>query len=357
VPPSVVLVTGVSRTLGSRVAARLAGDPRIERVIGVDTTPPKGSALAALGRTEFVRVDIRNPLIAKVITAAGVDTVLHMSVLAAPKDAGGRSAMKEMNVLGTMQLLAACQKAPTTERFVLRSTSAVYGSSPADPAQFTEDTEPRSAPRSGYGKDAVEIEGYVRGFARRRPDVAVTVLRAANVLGPRIDSPITRYFSLPSVPMVFGFDPRIQFAHLDDVLSVVHLAATEDRDGVYNLAGGGVLTLSQAIRRSGRIPVPVPDRAASLLSMVVRRAGMIDFSAEQLRFMTYGRVLDCTKLTNDFGYSPRYSTPEAFDAWVRDRDLASALNPENLAELERSLLGQLTRLDGFIDAGRRWTGG
>ena len=63
----VVLVTGVSRYLGSRLAGRLAADPRIDRVIGVDTAPPARADLDLLGRTEFVRADIRNPLIAKVI--------------------------------------------------------------------------------------------------------------------------------------------------------------------------------------------------------------------------------------------------------------------------------------------------
>ena len=55
---------------------------------------------------------------------------------------------------------------------VVRSTTTIYGSSSRDPALFTEDMEPRQLPRGGYGKDAVEVEGYVRGFSRRRPDIA-----------------------------------------------------------------------------------------------------------------------------------------------------------------------------------------
>src|SRR5205807_2825066 len=138
--------------------------------------------------------------IAKVITSAEVDTVVHMNVVATPLGAGGRTAMKEINVIGTMQLLAACQKATTLRRFVLKSTTAVYGSSPRDPALFTEDMEPRGLPRSGYAKDAVEVEGYVRGFGRRRPDVELTMLRFTNFIGPRIDSSLTRYFAMPAVP-------------------------------------------------------------------------------------------------------------------------------------------------------------
>src|SRR5207245_7906727 len=168
-----------------------------------------------------VRADIRNPIISKVITAAEVDTVVHMNVIATPTSAGGRSSMKEINVIGTMQLLAACQKAPSVRKLVVKSTTAVYGASPKDPALFTEDEEPRALPRSGFGKDSVEVEGYVRGLARRRPDVLVTVARFANFMGPRIKTPLTTYFQMPFVPTVLGFDPRLQFGHEEDGLEVL----------------------------------------------------------------------------------------------------------------------------------------
>src|SRR5207342_2539977 len=138
----VVLVTGVSRDLGRRFARAVATDPAVERVIGVDVTPPRGD----LGDVAFVRADIRNPVIAKIIAKEDVDTVVHMSVIATPGTAGGRGTMKELNVIGTMQLLAACQRAPGLRHLVLKSTTTVYGASNRDPAMFTEEMEPRHVP-------------------------------------------------------------------------------------------------------------------------------------------------------------------------------------------------------------------
>ncbi len=151
----VVLVTGVSRDFGGRFARRIAADPAVDRVIGVDVVPPR----VDLGSVSFVRADIRNPVIAKVITGQDVDTVVHMSVQSAAHESGGRTSMKEHNVIGTMQLLAACQKAPGLERLVVKSSSAVYGSSSRDPAMFTEDMGAKRMPRSGYAKDVLEVEG------------------------------------------------------------------------------------------------------------------------------------------------------------------------------------------------------
>ena len=338
--PRVVLVTGVSRYLGTRLAATLAADPMIERVIGVDTVPPRPEAAVQLGRTEFVRADIRNPLIAKVIAQGEVDTVVHMNVIATPLGAGGRTAMKEINVIGTMQLLAACQKAPSMHKLVVKSTTAVYGSSPRDPALFTEDSEPRSLPKSGYAKDAVEVEGYVRGFGRRRPDVTLSLLRFTNFIGPVIETPLTRYLSLPVVPTVLGFDPRIQLCHEDDGIEVLRRCSVEEHPGIFNVGGEGVLLLSQAVRRVGRLSCPVPSPLVSIVGQGFRRAGLVDFSPEQMRFLEHGRVADTSRLRAELGWGPR-STTDAMRSFAERSP--RIVNRETVLAAEERVLRVLAR--------------
>ena len=343
-PPSTVLVTGVSRFLGGHLAARLAADPGIDRVIGVDTVAPRGELLRRMGRAEFVRADIRNPLIARVISTAGVDTVVHAAMTASPRGAGGRATMKEMNVIGTMQLLAACQTSTTVTRLVVRSTGAVYGASSRDPALFTEQSEPRATSASGYAKDAVEVEGYIRGFARRCDDVDVTVLRFCNLIGPRIDSVLTRYFALPVVPTVLGYDARVQLLHEEDALAVLERAVREPLPGVFNAAGDGVLLLSQAVRRAGRVPVPVPGPATSTVARLLRGTRLVDFTPEQTRFLNFGRVLDTTRLRTRFGFTPRWTTAQAFDDYVAGRSLRPVVDPDRLAAVQRGVLALAGRL-------------
>jgi len=357
VKPRVVLVTGVSRYLGTRLASTLAADPGIERVIGVDTIPPRPEVTAQLGRTEFVRADIRNPLIAKVIAQSEVDTVVHMNVIATPLGAGGRTAMKEINVIGTMQLLAACQKAPAMRKLVVKSTTAVYGSSPRDPALFTEDAEPKALPKSGYAKDAVEVEGYVRGFGRRRPDVTMSLLRFTNFIGPVIETPLTRYLSLPVVPTVFGFDPRIQLCHEDDGVEVLRRCTLESHPGIFNVGGSGVLLLSQAVRRAGHPSFPVPAFAVSFVASAFRQAGLVDFSPEQMRYLEHGRVADVSRLAAALDWSPR-STQEAMRSFVERAP--RVLNPETVAAAEERVLRLLARRrsvsPGYRDTARETAG-
>ncbi len=324
-----VLVTGVARHLGGRLAQMLSASPDVEVVVGVDTAAPK----ADLGRTEFVRADIRNPIIAKVLSSERIDTVVHMNLIATPAGAGGRTAMKEINVIGTMQLLAACQKAPDVRRLVVKSTTAIYGSTSRDPALFTEDSPLRGA-NSGFAKDAVEVEGYVRGFGRRRPDVALSVLRFTNFIGPDLDSSLTRYLSLPVIPTVLGYDPRIQLCHEQDALEVLQLATLTDRAGVFNVGGEGQLLLSQAIRRAGRLWITIPPPAVSITGNLLRRAKLVDVSPEQIRFLEHGRVADVTRLRTVFGYEPRFTTASAFDDWVSSAGLR-IIDPGAVAFAER----------------------
>jgi UDP-glucose 4-epimerase len=255
------------------------------------------------------------------MAAADIDTVVHMSLVSAPTRSGGRAAMKEHNVIGTMQLLGACQRSATVRRVVVRSTTAVYGSSPRDPAVFTEDLEPHHSPSHGYAKDAVEVEGYVRGFARRRPDVTVSLLRFANFMGPGVDSPLTRYFTQLVLPTVFGFDPRLQFVHEDDAVEVLRRMATEDHPGTFNVAGAGVLLLSQCVRRAGRLSLPLFSPAFKALGNAVRRAGLVEYSPEQVRLMSHGRAVDSARLEAALGWKPKFTTGAAFDDFLRSRSL------------------------------------
>jgi len=343
-----VLVTGVSRYLGGRFAKILGNEPSVSRVIGVDVVPPRHD----LGDAEFVRADIRNPVIAKVITRAEVDTVVHMNVIATPTTAGGRVSMKEINVIGTMQLLAACQKAAGVRRLVVKSSAGVYGSSPGDPAMFSEDTGARVLPRTGWGKDSVEVEGYVRGFSRRRPDVEVIQLRLANFIGPRVQTALTDYFSLPVLPTVLGFDPRLQFVHEDDGLEALRLATVGSATGVINIADDGALLLSQAARLAGRPTVGVPRQLGPLLSQAFRRFGWADLTTDQLRYLSFGRMLDTTRMRAVLGFEPKYSTREAFADFVRGRRLTGPLSADRVEGLERRALGAAHALLSVVPVGQ-----
>lgn len=309
-----VLVTGVSRYLGGRFARELAAAPDVDRVIGIDVAAPPMD----LGDAEFVRADIRNPVVARVMSQAAVDTVVHTSVApSAQPGARGRNAQMESNVLGTMQLLAACQATPSLRRIVVKSTGAVYGSSPRDPALFTEEMNLRSVPDPGFVKDLLEVEGYVRGVKRRRPELEVCVLRMAHIVGPHLDSALTEYLQRPFIPIPFGYDARLQLLHEDDAIAALLLGARSPQEGAFNIAGDGILTLTQATAMIRRVPLPVLSHWGRLVGRAAQRARWAEVSGEQFDFLLWGRVLDTTRMRTVLGLRPAYTTRTALEDFAR----------------------------------------
>ncbi|MEX2621265.1 MAG: NAD-dependent epimerase/dehydratase family protein [Egibacteraceae bacterium] len=334
-----VLITGIAGQLGGQLAARLEADDDVAYLAGLDLHEPRHD----LTRTEYVRADLRSPLVAKLVEDARVDTIVHLDITATPADAGGRTRMKERNVLGTMQLLGAAQRCPGVARVVVKSTTAVYGSTYTNPALLREESAPDAAVHRGYGKDAVEVESYARAFGRRRADVALTVLRFANFIGPNAQTPLTRYLALPAVPTVLGFDPRVQLCHETDAVEVLYRAARGDHPGIFNVAGPGIVYLSQAIRLAGRVSVPVPPPFVGGVAGLVRRAGRIDVTPDQLAFLTYGRVADISRLREHFGYEPAYSTRAALADFLASGRVSPVVDPETLTRVEQRVHGLLTR--------------
>ncbi len=305
--PEVVLVTGAA-TPGVALAARRLAEAGDVKVVAVDTTLPADD----LGSVKFVRADIRTPVISKVLAVEDIDTVVHMD-LAPMRARGGGGATKEINVIGTMQVLAACQRSDTVKRVVLASSSAVYGASPRDPAVFTESATARGGTKSGFSKDIVEVEGYTRGFARRRPDVCVTTLRMAQWLSPHFPTVLGTYFSNPILPVPMGFDARLQLLHPQDALEVIARAAVSDHPGTFNVAGSGVLMLTQAARILGKPTLPLlPIGFGSVLRRSAHFMGT-DVSPGVHRLLTYGRILDTRALREEFGYTPQHTTRETFE--------------------------------------------
>ncbi|MDA4110081.1 SDR family oxidoreductase [Mycolicibacterium holsaticum] len=332
--PKVVLVTGACRFLGGYLTARLAQNPLIDHVIAVDAIAPSKDLLRRMGRAEFVRADIRNPFIAKVIRNGDVDTVVHAAAASYAPRSGGRATLKELNVMGAIQLFAACQKAPSLRRVIVKSTSEVYGASAHDPVMFTEDTSARRPPRDGFARDSIDIEGYARGLGRRRADITVTILRLANMIGPAMDTALSRYLAGPVVPTVAGHDARLQLLHEQDALGALERATMAGKPGTFNIGASGIIMMSQAIRRAGRIPLALPRSALAVVDSVWRATRYTELDREQLDYLSYGRVMDTSRMRNDLGYSPKWTTAEAFDDYVRGRGLTPIIDPGWVRSME-----------------------
>jgi UDP-glucose 4-epimerase len=315
-----VLVTGLGTFWGSRLAQELEQRKDVEVVVGLDTTDP----VLPLERTEFVRIDSSYSILQRIVHATEVDTILHTHLIVDSTKLSAR-AMHEINVIGTMNLLAAAGTAGSPVRkIVVKSSTLVYGSNFQDPYFFREDTPRSRPPQTRIERSLVECESFVRDFTEDNPHMLVTMLRFSNVLGDHMDTPFAQALKMPAAPEVFGFDPRIQFTHEDDVTNALMYATTHDVPGVYNVAGDGVVTWSEVCRIIGKPRVALPPVMTNVAAEPLRFARIVDLPPEMLSLLRYGRGVDNSRFKRT-GFQYKYTTPGTVDAFARSLRLERAI--------------------------------
>ena len=109
-----------------------------------------------------------------------------------------------------MNILAACSgRGVDGAQVHLQVVRAYSGCDQDDPAFFDASMGRPHPPRTPIERDIVEAEASVKEFTERNPDVAVTILRFANVLGPDERTEDRGLFDLPVIPMILGLTRAI----------------------------------------------------------------------------------------------------------------------------------------------------
>jgi UDP-glucose 4-epimerase len=326
-----VVITGVSSHWGTELALRLQRDPDVEYVAGIDSVPPA----VDLGRTDFIEADIRSPLLARILPGTEPDAVVHCGVLWYPELGKPARVLHDVNVIGTLQLLAACERIESLQRIVVRGSAAIYGCEGAAPSFFTEDLARRLPLRTRFQRDASELEDYFTTFAARHPRISCCMLRYQPEIGPDLDTPISRYLTLPVVPVQLGFDPRLQLIQSEDATAALEAVLRSDVRGPVNVAPTGAVSLTRALRLARRLALPIPH---PLFGPALRRLGsQLGTGAlygDAVRMLRYGRGIDNGRLVEEVGFEPRFDAEGAirdFAARTGSRRIAAPLHLGSLA--------------------------
>lgn len=326
-----VLVTGLATFWGGRMAQALEADDDVEVIIGLDRMEPT----LPLERTEYVRTDESYSILSRIVKAANIDTIVHTFLAVDSTQMSGRT-MHEINVIGTMNLFAAASApASSVREVVVKSSALVYGSAVQDPVWFTEDTPRTLPPKTRVERSLIEVEGYVRDFAIDNPHVLVSMLRFSNVIGPDISTPLTRALQLPLVPSMFGFDPRFQFVHEDDVIRAMTFVLSNEVPGIFNVAGDGLLPWSEVAAICGKRTFPLPPVGSGLITAPLRRIG-IDYPPELIDLLRYGRGVDNRRL-KDAGFSYDHTSAQAVVQFAEAVRLRNTVRNEPTYEYQREV--------------------
>jgi UDP-glucose 4-epimerase len=313
--PGVIAITGLGTFLGRRLIDRLlARSPKI-RIIGLDQRRP----FRLDPRVRFQRLDLTEPTadgqLAEILTRVRAEAFVHAAFRTAPTP--DTEMDHELETIGSLHVMNACAAAKVG-RLVVASTAMLYGPWPDNPNFLTETHRLRGHPDAHTVQDRVEMEGLLSEWRARHPDTEVTVLRPCWIMGPSYWDFVVRYFSLPVVPMLMGYDPLMQFVHEDDCSHAFERATLASHPGVFNLVGRGVLPLSTILRLAGKRILSLPSPLLYRMAYYPSQGQTGDPPAGFYDYLRYLWVADGQRGWDAFG-EPVYSTKEAWISFVSAR--------------------------------------
>ena len=313
-----VAITGPTGEIGVSTVEALEDTAEVDAIVGM-ARRPFDPAAHGWTKTRYLQGDIldRDAVDALV---ADADVVIHLAFVIM----GSREESARVNLQGTRNVFEATVAAPRPRRLVYTSSVAAYGYHSDNPVPITESVPARGSPEHYYSEQKAACEAALTEVTGGT-SLTVYVLRPCIVAGPKapaladampwnqLPGPVKRVAqALPLLKPPFP-DPGtpLQLVHHDDVAAAIAMATTTGAPpGAYNIAGDGVVSMSDVARALGARPLPVPRATAAVASEIVARLPFVPSVLEWLHVGRTSVVMDTTKARTQLGWQPKFTALE-----------------------------------------------
>ncbi len=318
-----VLVTGGAGFIGSNLVDRLLGDGH--EVLVLDNfdlfyaaTAKRANLAAALEqpRCQLLEGDILDEgAVRRAFRAFQPEAVVHLAARAGVRPSIERpAAYTEVNVTGTARLLEAACRLNPLPRFILASSSSVYGARNTVPFR---ETDPVDHPVSPYAATKKACELLAHSF-HHLYGLPTTCLRFFTAYGPRNrpDLAVYKFADLIEqgrpIPMFGDGSTRRDYTYVGDIVDgVVRAMERCESWHLYNLGHSDPVALRDMISAIGRAMGRDP-----VIEQLPEQPGDVP--------QTYA---DISSAAVELGYDPQTPFDEGlarFVAWYRDRPKAES---------------------------------
>lgn len=280
----------------------------------VRTVPPK----KRLPGVEYVTADVRSPGLSAILREHGIETVVHLASIVTPAKGMTEEFLYSVDVLGTRNVLES-SVAAGVRHLIVTSSGAAYGYHGDNPEWLVETSPLRGNEAFAYSRHKRIVEEDLARYRVEHPELRQLIFRPGTILGESTSNQITALFEKPVVLGIRGSASPWVFIWDQDVVNCIVTGIHEGREGVYNLAGDGVITMREIAARLGRPYVALPAGLVRGALRVLKRLGLSQYGPEQVEFLQYRPVLKNDALKREFGYTPQLSTAQVFELYLRGR--------------------------------------
>ncbi|WP_339489192.1 NAD-dependent epimerase/dehydratase family protein [Pseudomonas sp. EL_65y_Pfl2_R95] len=317
-----VLITGSAGFIGQQLLHQLSVQHPDWTLIAADIRPQNRKGVGM--NVELVQLDISKSREVKVcISAWKPQAIVHLASVVTPPRGMTDDQLKAIDVGGTRTIIDAAVS-QAVEQLIVTSSGAAYGYSHENAEWIDEDQPLRGHERFAYAKHKREVEVMLAQARKKSPQLKQLILRAGTILGKQMNNQITDLFNKRTVLGVRGSDSRFVFIWDQDVINIICQGLEKQAEGIFNVAGDGALTLRDIADLLGKPYRPLPALLIKSALRILQPLGLSQYGPEQLDFLRYRPVLANTRLKQMFGYTPRYTSREAFLAFIKAQGIGLA---------------------------------
>ncbi|WP_426414607.1 SDR family oxidoreductase [Aestuariirhabdus sp. LZHN29] len=312
-----VLITGATGFIGTQLVQQIVEQHPQWHLVATDVRP---SAEVEELANRFSLHDVRDQeALVSLLREEQVDTLVHLASIVVPPPGMSRETLYEIDVVGTRKVLDAAQQAGV-EQFVVTTSGAAYGYHADNPEWLSESDPLRGNESFAYSAHKRMVEEMLADYRQQHPSLKQLVLRPGTVLGATANNQITNLFEQKRIIGVAGCRSPFVFIWDQDLVKIIVQGIQQRSAGIYNVAGDGALSMAQLAIRLGKPYLPLPSWLIRGALSVLKPLGLNQYGPEQVKFISYRPVLDNQRLKAEFGYTPRYTSEQAFDAYLECRE-------------------------------------
>lgn len=296
VGPQRVAVTRATSPVGTVIASALASGG--DRVVGLDQrTGPAGDV-------DWRLTDITSPA---VVSALGdIDALVHLAYDAdLEASLAEQPAARRARLIREVQTLTTAAAAAGVSHLVVVTSAMVYGAREDNPVPLPEDSPLEAGDTEGIVADLVEVEQLLEVARQVHPGLLVTSVRPAALVGPGLDTMVSRHFEAPRLLTLRGRTPAWQFCHVEDLGTAVSVIVREQLDAVVAVAAWGSLSQDEVEEISGLRRVELSPASAEGAAERLHRLGVIPVPSTDLAYVSFPWVVAPTALSQH-GWYPAY---------------------------------------------------
>lgn len=306
-----VLITGAAGFIGQQVLSDLAVQQPNWQLFAADIRE-----ITARDNIHPLHLDIsQRAEVLKVVAQCRPDAIVHLASVVSPPPGMSEETLHAIDVGGTEAIVEAAV-ANGVGQLIVTSSGAAYGYYPEN-AEWIDEHDPlRGHARFAYAKHKREVEELLVRVRINHPELRQLILRPGTILGRRVNNQITDMFKKRAVLGIQGSDSRFVFIWDQDVVSIIRKGLEKGASGIYNLAGDGALSLREIAEILRKPYRPLPAGLIQGVLRVLKPLRLSQYGPEQVDFLRYRPVLANRRLKEEFGYTPRYTSREAFIAFL-----------------------------------------